>query len=184
MLAPWLILNQTRYGSPTVDITGSPGIAGPLAPGGALDRVSDLGRLSSRLLDGVLPQEWIMQLDVWWIRGAVDVLACALLIAGVFVLVRDRRVWRAWFLALPLLCGFAVMIAIHLLTGSDSFYLRYLYGALLPFALGVGIGLAPRGPRVAHVLGLGAATVVVGAVWVDMAGFFWFNTVGRKLGII
>ena len=183
MLAPWLILNQSRYGSPTVNIEGSPGIAGPLTPG-ALDRVSDVGRLSSRLLDGVLPQEWIMQLDVGWIRGAVDVLAAGLLIAGVFVLVRDFRIWRAWFFAVPLISGVLVMVAVYLITGTDSFYLRYLYGALLPFALGTGIALAPDGPRRWHVAGLAAATLLLGAVWVDLAGFFWFNSVGHRLGII
>ena len=83
MLAPWLILNAERYGSPTVNIEGSPGIAGPVQTDGTFDRVLDLGPLFARLLDGVLPQEWIVQLDVWWIRLVVDGLAIALLVAGV-----------------------------------------------------------------------------------------------------
>ena len=183
MLAPWLILNTERYGSPTVNIEGSPGIAGPVQTDGTFDRLLDLGPLFARLLDGVLPQEWIMQLDVWWVRLVVDGLAVALLAAGVAALIADRRAWRAWFLALPLACGVGLVVAVNLLTGTDIFYLRYLYPALVVFALGAGIGLARKGPTRLHVAGLAAYTLVVGVLWVDLAGFFWFNDFGRKLGI-
>jgi hypothetical protein len=183
MLAPWLILNAERYGSPTVNIEGSPGIAGPVQTDGSFDRVLDLGPLFARLLDGVLPQEWIVQLDVWWIRIVVDGLAIALLVAGVAALIADRRAWRAWLLALPLACGVGLFVAVNLLTGTDIFYLRYLYPALIAFALGAGIALARGGPTRLHVAGLAACTLVTGVLWVDLAGFFWFNDIGRKLGI-
>jgi hypothetical protein len=183
MLAPWLILNAGRYGSPTVNIEGSPGIAGPVQTDGSFDRVLDLGPLFARLLDGVLPQEWIVQLDVWWIRIVVDGLAIALLVAGVAALIADRRAWRAWLLALPLACGVGLFVAVNLLTGTDIFYLRYLYPALIAFALGAGIALARGGPTRLHVAGLAACTLVTGVLWVDLAGFFWFNDIGRKLGI-
>jgi hypothetical protein len=183
MLAPWLILNAERYGSPTVNIEGSPGIAGPVQTDGSFDRVLDLGPLFARLLDGVLPQEWIVQLDVWWIRIVVDGLAIALLVAGVAALIADRRAWRAWLLALPLACGVGLFVAVNLLTGTDIFYLRYLYPALIAFALGAGIALARGGPTRLHVAGLAGCTLVTGVLWVDLAGFFWFNDIGRKLGI-
>jgi hypothetical protein len=183
MLAPWLVLNADRYGSPTVNIEGAPGIAGPVQTQGTLDRVLDLPPLLARLLDGVLPQEWIVQLDVWWVRLVADGLAIALLAAGVAALVACRLQWRAWFLALPLASGLGLFVAVNLLTGTDIFYLRYLYPALIVFALGAGVGLARGGPGRLHVAGLAAFTLVAGALWVDLAGFFWFNDLGRKLGI-
>jgi len=35
-----------------------------------------------------------------------------------------------------------------------------------------------------HVGALLAASLVIGALWVYFAGFFWFNDLGRTLGII
>jgi 4-amino-4-deoxy-L-arabinose transferase-like glycosyltransferase len=183
MLAPWLALNVERYGSPTVDIEGDPGVAGEVQTAGAFDRLVDLPRPAARLLDGVLPQEWLIQLDVWWVRLVVDGLAIGLLAAGLAGLVIARRAWGAWFLALPLASGLGMVVSAFLVTGADSFYLRYVYPALLPFALGAGIGLARRGVSRLHVGGLLAVTLILGGLWVDLAGFFWFNDIGRKLGI-
>ena len=69
-------------------------------------------------------------------------------------------------------------------TATDSFYLRYVYAALLPFALGAGIALTRGAVTRLHVGTLLVATLIVGALWVYLAGFFWFNDFGRKLGIV
>jgi 4-amino-4-deoxy-L-arabinose transferase-like glycosyltransferase len=185
LVAPWLVMNIVRYGSPTVDIEGGGGAAGPVQAAGADDRFGDLPGLLERFADGVVPQEWVRRvLDVTWIDVATDVLALGLLAAGVAALVRRRREWRAWFLALPLLGAVALIVAVYLVTGTDSFYLRYVYAAVVPFALGAGIGLTPGAVTRLHVGALLAATLVIGALWVYFAGFFWFNDLGRKLGII
>jgi 4-amino-4-deoxy-L-arabinose transferase-like glycosyltransferase len=185
LVAPWLVMNIVRYGSPTVDIEGGGGAAGPVQAARADDRVGELPGLLERFADGVVPQEWVRRvLDVTWIDVATDVLALGLLAAGTAALVRCRREWRAWFLALPLLGAVTLIVAVYLVTGTDSFYLRYVYAAVLPFALGAGIGLTPGAVTRLHIGALLAATLVIGALWVYFAGFFWFNDLGRKLGIL
>jgi hypothetical protein len=168
-----------------VNIAGEAGAVGPVRTVGFGDRIGDLPGLLERFADGVLPQEWVRRvLEVAWIDVVTDVLALGLLAAGLAALVRCRREWRAWFLALPLLGAVAVIVAIYIATGTDNFYLRYVYAALLPFALGAGIGLTRGAVTRLHVGTLLTATLVIGALWVHLAGFFWFNDVAAKLGII
>ena len=184
LLAPWLALNVDRYGSPTVDAAGSPGVVGSVEGAGVLDRLRDLPTWAEHLLDGVLPQEWIHQLGVWWVRLAADALALGLLAAAIAALVVGRRDWRIWFLALPAIGGLGLLVAVYLFTGSlEIFLLRYVYPALPPLALAAEFGLARGGVTRVHVAGLLAVTLLLGALWVDLAGFFWFNNVGAKLGI-
>jgi hypothetical protein len=185
LMAPWLIMNVVRYGSPTVNVEGQAGAAGPVQAAGLGDRIGDVPGLFERFPDGVLPQEWVRRvLEVTWVDVATDVLTLALLAAGVAALVRGRREWRAWFLALPLLGAVALIAVTYAATGSDAFLLRYVYPALLPFALGAGIGLARDGVARWHVGALLGSSLLTGVLWVHLAGFFWFNDVGRKLGII
>jgi 4-amino-4-deoxy-L-arabinose transferase-like glycosyltransferase len=184
LLSPWLIANLDRYGSPTVGITGEQGVVGPITSTGALDRIADLPRLNARLLDGVLPQEWILQLEVWWVRGIVDVLALVLLAAAGTVLVLRRREWVTWFLTLPFLSGLALMNVTYVLTGNDAIYLRYLYPAVLPLALGVGLAARRRPPDRIQIAAITALGLLTAVLWVDMAAVFWFNDLGRKLGLI
>jgi hypothetical protein len=185
LLAPWLVMNVVRYGSPTVDIEGGGGAAGPLQAAGLGERVGELPGLLERFADGVVPQEWVRRvLEVTWIDIATDVLALGLLAAGIAALAHDRREWRAWFLAVPLAGAVALIVVIHVATGTDSFYLRYVYAPLLPFAIGAGIGLTRDAVTRLHVGILLTATLVIGALWVYFAGFFWFNDIGRKLGIV
>jgi Dolichyl-phosphate-mannose-protein mannosyltransferase len=185
LLAPWLVMNIVRYGSPTVDIEGGAGAAGPVQAAGLDDRISDLPDLLERFADGVVPQEWVRRvLDVTWIDVATDVLALGLLASGAAALARCRGEWRAWFLALPLIGAVALIVVLHLTTGTDTFYLRYVYAALLSYALGAGIGLTRGAVTRLHVGTLLGANLIVGVLWVYFAGFFWFNDLGRKLGIL
>jgi hypothetical protein len=185
LLAPWLVLNVVRYGSPTVDIAGEPGAAGPVEAAALIDRVAELPGLLERFPDGVVPQEWVRRvLEVRWVDLITEGLTIALLVAGLAALVRGRGEWRAWFLAVPLLGAATLIVAVYLATGTDSFYLRYAYAALLPFALGAGIGLARSGVTRVHVGALLAATMSIGVLWVYLAAYFWFNDLGRKLGVI
>ena len=168
LLAPWLVLNQVRYGSPTVDLAGGGGVVGGPAPASGLaDRIGDLPRLNWRLVDGVLPQEFRFQLDVWWVKGLLVVLLLGLVVAAL--------AGRRWTLALPALSGWLIMNVLYVVNGSDQFLLRYLYAALLPLALAVPVRWAPR-------LAL-AGTLAAFALWVDMAGAFYFTDIGRSLGI-
>jgi len=184
MLAPWLISNLVRYGSLTVDITGGQGVVSPITSSGLLSRLGALPELNARLLDGVLPQEWNVQLEVWWIRVAVDGLAILLLAGAIGLLATRRRDWRMWFLALPFVSGVLLMNVVYALTGNDTFLLRYIYATIPPLALGVALGLGRAWTgRLPLVPIAGAASLVVAALWVDMGGAFYFTDIGDKLGI-
>jgi 4-amino-4-deoxy-L-arabinose transferase-like glycosyltransferase len=184
LLAPWVALNVDRYGSPTVDAVGSPGVAGPVRTSGVVDRIQDMPHWAAHLLEGALPQEWIGQLDVWWVRLASDGLVLGLLAVGIAALLAGHREWRAWFLALPAIAGLGLLVAGYTFTSSlEIFLLRYIYPALPPLALGAGVVLAARVPSRVQVAVLGLGTLVVFALWVRLAGFYWFNDVGAKLGI-
>jgi 4-amino-4-deoxy-L-arabinose transferase-like glycosyltransferase len=184
MLTPWLVSNRVRYDALTVDITGAQGVVAPVSASGLLDRVGALPELNARLLEGVLPQEWNGQLDVWWVRGVVDVLALLLLAAAIGLLATRRRDWQLWFLALPFIAGVLLMNVVYVLTGSDTFLLRYIYATIPPLALGVGLGLARTSTRRVPLVPIAAAvSLLVAALWVDMGGAFYFTDVGDKLGI-
>jgi 4-amino-4-deoxy-L-arabinose transferase-like glycosyltransferase len=184
MLAPWLISNLVRYDSLTVDIMGGQGVVSPVTSSGLLSRLGALPELDARLLDGVLPQEWNVQLDVWWIRVVVDGLAILLLAGAIGLLATRRRDWQLWFLALPFVSGVLLMNVVYVLTGSDTFLLRYIYATIPPLALGVGLALGRAWPGKLPVVPIaGAASLVVAALWLDMGGAFYFTDIGDKLGI-
>jgi hypothetical protein len=190
LIAPWVASNLDRYGSPTVNILGQPqlfsikkaddGAASPVAvqpsasgtaPPGFADRVTALPGLNARLFNGVMPQEWEWHLGVWWIRAISTGLVAALALAAAALLAAGPLRRRLWFLALPALSGLAVMNVVYLLSGEDAFQLRYIYPALLPLAVAVGIGAqgALRRPRLLAGATM-TATVALGAVWVYVAG--------------
>jgi len=184
LLAPWLALNIERYGSLTVNALGTPGVVGSVQTAGLLDRVGDMPHWAAKLFDGVLPQEWILQLDVWWVRLVADGLLLGLVAVGIAALVAGRREWRAWFFALPAIAGLGLLVGVYTLTGSlEIFLLRYVYPALSPLALGAGIVLAGRVPSRVQVAVLSVGTLAVFGLWVRFAGFYWFNDIGAKLGI-
>jgi 4-amino-4-deoxy-L-arabinose transferase-like glycosyltransferase len=186
MLAPWLAMNRSRYGAWTVNIEGSPGVVGQVAPSGLLDRIAGLPERNWRMVDGVLPQEFWEQLDVWWVQGVVAGLGAALALGALAALVAARRDWAVWFLCLPALAGLAVANATYLFTGTEPFLLRYLYAALPPLAMGIGLGAhraLAAGARHHVVTAAGVASLLAAALWVDMAGAFYFTDVGAALGI-
>jgi 4-amino-4-deoxy-L-arabinose transferase-like glycosyltransferase len=185
LLAPWLASNLSRYGSLTVSISGGKGIAPPVDAGGILDRATNLPDLDARLLEGSLAQEFLPQLAVPWVEVAAKGLVVALAAAALATLVAGGRRWRTWFLALPALTGLAIMQLTYLLTGDAPFLLRYIYPALLPLALAIGLEAAERGgmARRAIVPACALATVVAGALWIDVAGAYYFTDLGDKLGI-
>lgn len=185
MLAPWFALNLSRYDSLTVNIEGGAGVVGQVAPAGWLDRAAGLWPRNSAMVgDGVLPQEFWEQLDVWWVGGLTAALGWALPLAAVVLLWLRRADWAVWFLMLPAIVGLLTTNAVFLLTGNEPFLLRYVYAALPPLALGVGIAAARVFARGGVVpAAAAAASLAVAALWVDMAGAFYFTDVGDRLGI-
>jgi hypothetical protein len=91
-----------------------------------------------------------------------------------------RRV--IWFFALPAATGYAMLVITLLSANWPSFNLRYLYPLLPALAVAVAVAV-PRGrERLAWGVVAGCS-VLLAAVWIDMAGAFYFTDVGAKLGI-
>jgi 4-amino-4-deoxy-L-arabinose transferase-like glycosyltransferase len=178
VLAPWLIANDVRYGGPvTVDITGNAGISVATAGPALGARLSALGGLYVRLVQGPLPQEWLHQYNVKWVHHTCWILVLGLVALALFALLARARDPRVWFLAAPFLGGLLLTTVVYLATGNDAFLMRYLYPTLPPLALAAALAL-PRRLPVAAVF-----TVLALALWVDMAGAFYFTDIGRQLGI-
>jgi 4-amino-4-deoxy-L-arabinose transferase-like glycosyltransferase len=178
MLAPWVAFNQDHYGSLTANEQAHAQQMPQVNPSGKTYGGGELRAFTRRLFDNVLPTEWRRQLDVGWVHLAV--LGVDLLLFGAWlVLVLLRRGPPLWFFAAPVLSGYAVMVAILLGENWPSFNLRYLYAALPGLAIGVAAALPAR--RAWWWVGASAALVV--ALWVDMAGAFYFKDVGDALGI-
>jgi 4-amino-4-deoxy-L-arabinose transferase-like glycosyltransferase len=178
MLAPWLAFNHHHYGSWTANRQAHTQQMPQVNPSGKEYGGSELRAFTRRLFDNVLPTEWKRQLDVGWVQLAVY--AIDLLLFGAWlVLVLARRGPPLWFLGAPVLTGYAVMVGILLGENWPSFNLRYLYAALPGLAIAIAAALPAR--RAWWVVGASAA--LVAALWVDMAGAFYFKDVGDALGI-
>jgi hypothetical protein len=131
-----------------------------------------------------VPGEWDRHLRRTWIRVAtVGALGALLLALGALVAARAGG-WRLVFLALPAVSGVLIMNLVAVLTGDDAVHLRYLYPAMMPLALGVGLALhgIAAGRRLL-VPGAACLTLLVGAVWVWLAGSYYFVDAGGLLGI-
>ena len=75
------------------------------------------------------------------------------------------------------------MAGAYLFSGTDPFLLRYLYPFLPAFAMAVAdAALRVAGPR-RVTIAVAALSAVAAALWVDMAGAFYFADVGDALGI-
>jgi hypothetical protein len=184
--APWLISNLSRYGALTASAPLER-MQEAFEPG---TRQYGVGVVTSnlwRFARAGLPQEWWPEC-----RGALGALVialpCVLLLAGTLAVMGKPRLAgsRAGILlAGPLLLGFATLVAIVLLAGwQSSFVPRFLYPMLPLFALFVGWSWRRAKTGTGGVLGVAVgSTAVAGAVWMYMAGAYYFTNVGAMLGI-
>lgn len=171
MVGPWLAINHERYGALTASAAAREQQRAAVAPEASYD-LADVARYTRRFLDNVLATEQAGQLDVWWVR----IFVTALIVALVAVCVtRDRRVL---FFAAPVALGWLVMVGIMLRADWPSFNLRYLYPVLPALAVAACARLDARAWR-----GVAVCAVLLGALWVDMAGAFYFTDLGDRLGI-
>jgi len=182
MLAPWLAFNQANYGSLTASDRARAQQRLDVNPTNRQYDASDVASLTRRLFDNVLATEWAGQLDVSWVQVAV--LALGVLLFGAWtVLVCLRRrgppARTLWFFGAPVLIGYASLVTILLAENWPSFNLRYLYAALPGLAIAVAAALPERRAWWAAAV----ASAILAALWVDMAGAFYFKDVGAALGI-
>jgi len=182
VLSPWLISNLVRLGTLTANNAARRQQTPYLYPTGNDFGLDDVPSRIWHLPDGVLSQEWARQLDVGWVQAAVLVLFLALLAAALAcVATRGARA-----LLLPgsaILAALVIAIATTVTAHWDVFLLRYYYAVLPPLAIGIAAHLhrANRDALTASVLGI--QTLLLGALWVDIAGAFYFTSLGNHLGI-
>ena len=184
-LLPWLIFNLDHYDALTASSAARDQQAPVVNPLGLDYGTDDVLDRTGRLLKEVLPAEWWAQLDVPWVRGATLVLFGALFGVALALAVVPPPGWSRrplWFFAVPVLCGYATLVVTMLAAQWPSFNLRYLYPVLPALAVAVGSAFAVRGTRWAW-RGLVVCAVLLAAVWIDMAGAFYFTDVGDALGI-
>jgi 4-amino-4-deoxy-L-arabinose transferase-like glycosyltransferase len=185
MLAPWLAFNREHYDALTASSAARAQQQSLVNPLGVDFGVGDALQRTVRMLDAVLPAEWVGQLDVLWVRVVAVVLFAALFGVAVVLAVAPPRDWsrRAlWFFGLPLLTGYLMLVITLLSANWPSFNLRYLYPVLPSFAIAVASAFATRGTRAAW-CALAACSVLLAVLWIDMAGAFYFTDVGNALGI-
>ena len=185
MLAPWLAHNLEHYDALTPSAAARAQQLSVVNPGGIEYGIGDAAERTVRLVDAVLPVEFAGQLDVLWVRIAVIAVFAALFLAAALlpVLAPGPRTWRLLAVfALPLVVGYAMLVVTLLSANWPSFNLRYLYPVLPALAVAVAGALWERHPRAVGIA-LGATTFLLAALWVDMAGAFYFTDVGDRLGI-
>ncbi len=180
MLAPWLAFNHAHYGTPTATDQARAQQRPVVNPTDKRYAASDAVRYTRRLFDSVLATEQGGQLGVWWVRAAATVLAAALFGAWLILALTRRREAALWFFGVPVLLGYALMVYILLGANWPSFNLRYLYPALPALGLAVA-GAVPSARRAWW--GVAACTALAIALWIDMAGAFYFTQIGNRLGI-
>lgn len=181
-LAPWLAFNHAHYGSLMADEQARAQQRSTLNPSNREYGADDAVHYTRRLFDHVLPEEWRGQLGEPWVRIVVLAVDVALFGAWLVLALTRRRgppARRLWFFGAPVLTGYLVMLAILLAENWPTFNLRYLYPALPGLALAVAAALPVRRAWI----GVAACSVLVAALWIDMAGAFYFSDLGRAVGI-
>lgn len=173
LLAPWLVGNLDRYGSPTAWAEVRDMQEPVINPTGRDYGAGDLDRKAAGLLNGVLPEEWWVEfLDTGKrrLRDAYWLLFLAVPLGLALGLPREVRA-RAWLvLGLPATVGLAVMTWSLLAENWDAFYPRYLYAVLPGLFLLAALGLrhALRSEK-ALAICAGAHVAVLLGIWLRMA---------------
>ncbi|MET0685094.1 MAG: hypothetical protein ABW060_07250 [Solirubrobacteraceae bacterium] len=182
LLAPWLAFNVAHYDALTPAAAAREQQRPFVNPDDVQYGVGDAVERTGRMLDQILPVEFLGQLDVAWVRVATALVVAALVVPAVVLAITSPRRRVIWFFALPVLTGYAMLVLTLLSANWPSFNLRYLYPVLPALAVAVAVAV-PRGrERLAWGVVTGSS-VLLAAVWFDMAGAFYFTDVGEKLGI-
>jgi hypothetical protein len=184
LAAPWLALNQSRYGALTASsvVERLTAVDAPRGSG-----VGAVASGSARLAHVALPQEWWLEY-----RGALGLILIALPALLVMIcvlpivrrpgLVRSRA---AGLLGAALPLGVATLAGIVLLAAwPAALFPRYLNPMLPLFALFAAWAWlqAMMGERL--LLGLAALSgLIVCPIWIYMACAYYFTNVGATLGI-
>ncbi len=182
LLAPWLAFNLAHYDALTPSAAAREQQQPFVNPQQVEYGVGDAVERTGRMPDQVLPVEFLGQLDVPWVRAATALVFAALFVPAVVLAVVAPRRRTVWFFALPVLTGYLMLVVTLLSANWPSFNLRYLYPMLPALAAAVAAAVPPRGERLAWAV-IAGCCVLLTAVWIDMAGAFYFTDAGDELGI-
>jgi 4-amino-4-deoxy-L-arabinose transferase-like glycosyltransferase len=184
LVAPWLALNESRYGALTASsLVERLTVAN--APTG-----SGVGAVASglvRFTHAALPQEWWQEYN-----GALGVILIALpalllLIAALPVMQHPRllRSQAAGLLAAPLPLGLATLVGIALLAEwPASLFPRYVNPMFPLFALfAAWAWTQARVERKSLFWFASLSALMASLAWIYMGGAYYFTNVGAKLGI-
>jgi hypothetical protein len=172
MMAPWVAFNLGQYGSPTGTEEVRALMDPVLNPEGRDYGPADLPARHVALLSSVLPDEWWVEFLSTAKRRLRDVFAFAVLavpaLAAMRIPAAERRP-ALTVLVLPLATGVAIMSFALLAENYDTFYGRYLYGALPGFALFGALGLRRAFGERTLTWFSAAVTVVLLALWAHLS---------------
>ncbi len=184
LLAPWLAMNESRYGALTASSLVER-LTAQYSP-----RASGLGAVVSaleRFRDAALPQEWWQEYH--GMLGAIAIaVPTVLLLTAVLPSIGRRRVLlsrQAALLGAPLPLGLATLVGIALLANwPASLFPRYINPMLPLFALFAGWAWTRAGMTSRSLLRIVAvSSVTVCLIWFYMAAAYYFTNVGAKFGI-
>ena len=182
LLAPWLAFNLAHYDALTPSAAAREQQQPFVNPQQVEYGVGDAVERTGRMPDQVLPVEFLGQLDVPWVRAATALVFAALFVPAVVLAVVAPRRRTVWFFAVPVMTGYLMLVVTLLSANWPSFNLRYLYPMLPALAAAVAAAVPPRGERLAWAV-IAGCCVLLTAVWIDMAGAFYFTDAGDELGI-
>jgi 4-amino-4-deoxy-L-arabinose transferase-like glycosyltransferase len=185
LVAPWLTLNESRYGA----LTASSLIKHLQESYEPIGRHPGFGVLTSllwRFTRAALPQEWWQEYK--GMLGAAVIALTALLLIGSVPVVRDPRMLRsraAALLGAPLLLILGTLVGIVLVAEWPASFLPRFVNPMLPlFALFTAWAWTQARKAERSLLGLAAlSSFVVGLIWIYTASAYYFTNIGAMFGI-
>ncbi len=188
LLAPWLASNLHRYDHLTAGALAKRIQAPLLDPGQPAYGFADITSRLDRLLSAMVPQEFDGELGRPVLGLLIKLLPLtfvAVALAAAFLRPRLLRGPEAALLGLPLALLLGLLVWILVVEDwQSSFLIRYANPAMAPFALFAAWAWRETGRSDRLTTGLAiAASGVVLATWVVLAGSYYFTDAGAALGI-
>ena len=185
LLAPWIASNEARYGALTATALAKALQAPVVNPRGVSFGLGSVLSWLGRFERPILPQEWWPQYAG---AGVIVRIAPALLaLAALVPVVRRPQLAltrEATLFAVPLVLGVLMLAGIVLVADWPSFLPRYVnpeFVLIALFAAWAWLEQRARPRTIARAAAL--ASLFCAAIWVYMAGAYYFTNIGGSLGI-
>ncbi len=185
MLAPLLVMNENRYSALTGESIVKREQRGVIDPGGHRFGLQDVTHSEWTVSRAVLPEEWWSQYNEPIRETLLRLVPIALLLIAIAAFVRGWRsvLPRAILLGSPFVTGLVALGAGILIIQWQTLFPRYLNPEFTLLGLLAASRLSSARGWVATLAIAAAMTLAVAAVWVYMAGAYWYPNVGKSLGM-